>query len=44
MLVLDPNDILVPTKYTGEPGDCSDIALIGISKENRDHLINFFKM
>jgi hypothetical protein len=44
LLVLDPNDILVPTKYSGEPGDCSDIALIGISKKNRDLLINFFTM
>jgi len=40
---LDPNDVLVPTKYNGKIGDSSDIALIGISKKNREVLINFFK-
>jgi hypothetical protein len=35
--------VLVPTKYTGKAGDPSDIALIGLSKKNREVLINFFK-
>ena len=39
---MDPNDILVPTKYVGESGESSDIALIGLSKANRNFIINFF--
>lgn len=42
MLVLDPNDVLAPTRYSGSPGDFLDIALIGLSKKNKDLIINFF--
>jgi hypothetical protein len=44
MLVLDPKDILIPVDYKdGEPDSGYDIALIGLSKQNKDVLFNFFK-
>jgi hypothetical protein len=40
---LDPEDILIPSNYKGKSDDGSDIALIGLSKENRNLIIKFFK-
>jgi hypothetical protein len=40
---LNPDDILVPSNYKGEPNDGTDIALVGISKENSFLIKNFFK-
>ena len=35
MLELDPKDILIPSKYKGTPDGGYDIALIGLSRENK---------
>jgi hypothetical protein len=34
---------LVPTNYKGKVNDGTDIALIGLSKQNRDLIINYFE-
>jgi hypothetical protein len=43
-LKLDPDDILIPSNYKGLPNDGTDIALIGLSKQNRDLIIDFFEI
>ena len=35
-LILDPNDILIPKRYNGDPCSCYDIALIGLSKIDKE--------
>jgi hypothetical protein len=34
---------LVPTNYKGKVNDGNDIALIGLSKQNRDLIIKYFE-
>ena len=35
ILELDPKDILIPSKFNGTPDGGHDIALIGLSRENK---------
>ena len=43
-LVLNPEDILIPVDYKdNKPDSGYDIALIGLSRKNKEVLINFFK-
>lgn len=43
-LVLNPEDILIPVDYKdNKPDSGYDIALIGLSRKDKESLINFFK-
>ena len=43
MLELDPKDILIPSKYKGTPDGGYDIALIGLSRENKIKVDQYIK-
>jgi hypothetical protein len=43
LIILDPKDVLIPTNYKGKQDDGTDIALIGLSKDNKIKIVNYFK-
>ena len=43
ILELDPKDILIPSKYNGTPDGGYDLALIGLSRENKVKLDQYLK-